>query len=49
MEKKYYLSAYKAPYKGYYTSKNLNCFLLVILYFISYSIKYDGVDLSKRR
>lgn len=50
MGKKYRIDAFKYPYCGYSeVSKHTNWFIIAVFYFAVYSIKYDGVDIYKRR
>lgn len=49
MGMKYMLSAFNYPYKGTEKTKQTNWFLIMIIYLIKFSIKYDGVNLNIRK
>lgn len=49
MGKKYIINAFNYPYAGVETQYQTNCWFTAIICFMFYSIKYDGVDIAKRR
>lgn len=49
MGRKYMLDAFNYPYPGYSSHvKQTNWLFIAVIYFIVYSIKYDGVNIQKR-
>ena len=46
---KYMLEAFNYPYLGNAVCKQTRFFSIALIWFIVYSIKYDGVDIRKRK
>ena len=49
MGKKYTINAFNYHYMGVEAQCKTNCGFIAIICFMFYSIKYDGVDIAKRR
>ena len=49
MGMKYMLYGYNYPYKGYENSKYTNFLIVALFWFIVFSIKYEGSDISIRK
>ena len=47
MGMKYMIYAFNYPYTGYDISKQTKFFIIAALWFVLFSIKYDGVDIKK--
>lgn len=45
---KYIINAFNYPYKWVEAQKQTSWIIVAIIYFIIFSIKYDGVDVAKR-
>jgi len=48
MGRKYMISAFNYPYQGIEKSKQTEFLFIAIFHFIVLSIRYDGVDITKR-
>ena len=48
MGMKYMIYGFNYPYKGYVASQQTRYIIIAIFWFITYSLKYDGVDIYKR-
>ena len=48
MGMKYMIYAFKYPYTGHDISKQTRFFIVAVFWFMLFSIKYDGVDITKR-
>lgn len=46
---KYMISAFNYPHKGYEKWKQTKYFIIAVFWFAVFSIKYDGVDIQKRK
>lgn len=49
MGMKYMIYAFNYPYAGYNVSKQTRFFIISVFWFMLLSIKYDGVDIQKRK
>lgn len=49
MGMKYMLSAFNYPYQGADVNKQTKFFIVAAFWFAMLSIKYDGVDIQKRK
>lgn len=46
---KYMINAFNYPYQGYEKCKQTKYFVVAAFWFAVLSIKYDGVDIQKRK
>ena len=46
---KYMINAFNYPCKGYEENKQTRYFIVAVFWFAVLSIKYDGVDIQKRK
>ena len=49
MGMKYMINAFNYPYRGYEKCKQTKFFIMAAFWFAVLSIKYDGVDIQKRK
>ena len=49
MGMKYMINAFNYPYRGYEKCKQTEFFIIAAFWFAILSIKYDGVDIQKRK
>ena len=49
MGMKYMINAFNYPYQGYEKCKQTKIFIIAVFWFTILSIKYDGVDIQKRK
>ena len=49
MGMKYMINAFNYPYQGYEKCKQTKFFIIAVFWFSVLSIKYDGVDIQKRK
>lgn len=49
MGMKYEIYAFNYPYKGYDINKKTKFFIVAAFWFYVFSVKYDGVDITKRK
>lgn len=49
MGMKYEINGFNYPHRGYNGCKQTRFFIIAVLWFMIFSVKYDGVDIHKRR